>query len=200
MYYYPVAHINISISKIYRLWQDTYFAEHQLRPRKNTISVAKQDLSVFNDEPWLASLGLTPVSGFFGVTPANSVMSPHRDPSSNPAVIAKGFDYHPWALNFPLTCDVGSEICWHRVKPGSQTRLDGAGHSPYNNVKVPMANIEDLEQVASVCLDRPLIINTFEWHSVSNRTNETRLIFTMRFEPIVSIQDAVALFTKQGVA
>lgn len=194
MYYYPVSHINISIGKIHKLWKDTYFAEHLARPRKNTISVDRQHLTVFNDEDWISSLGLKPVSAFFGFTPPNSTMSPHRDPSSNPEIIKQGYDYHPWALNIPLTCDIGSKIIWHRVKTGSQTRLDGAGHSPYNNVRVPMADIVDLMEVASVCLDRPMLISTFEWHSVVNNTNEPRLVFSLRFNPIMSLEEAAKLF------
>jgi len=196
MHYYPVPHIDISIGKIYRLWKDIYFAEHLARPRKNTISVNRKHLAVFNDEAWVSSFGLTPVSAFFGFTPPNSIMPPHRDPSSNPDIIKQGFDYHPWALNIPLTCDVGSKIVWHRVKTGSQTQLEGASNSPYNNVRVPMADLSDLIEVASICLDRPMLISTFDWHSVVNTTSEPRLIFSLRFEPIMSLADAAKLFDR----
>ena len=195
MLYFPVPHINIPMGKIYSLWQNTYLSEHQARPRKNTVSVRKEDLKVFVDEPWIVGRALRPVSAFFGVTPARLIMNPHRDPSSDPAVVERGYDYHPWAINIPLTCDVGSRMCWHRVRPGSVSKLEGAGHSPYNNVRVPMADMEDLQEIGSVCLDRPMLVNTFEWHSVANDTDETRLIFSLRFEPIVSVPEAAALFS-----
>lgn len=195
MYNFPVAHINIDLNKIYSLWKDKYHAEHLKRPQKNTVSVERNDLSVFNDEPWVAGRGLKPVSAFFGITPAASTMTPHKDPSSDPEIIKRGFTCHPWALNVPLTCDVGSKMTWYRVKPGHVTRLEGEGHSPYNNVRVPMATFDDLVEVASVCLDRPMLVNTSEWHAVVNDNNTTRLIFSMRFDPVMTLPEAARLFS-----
>jgi hypothetical protein len=195
MYHFSVAHLKMPLDKIQTLWLDHYYAEHLKKPKKNTVSVQRPHLAIFNDVPWIVGLKLQPISAFFGVTPPNSIMPPHRDPSSNPAVIEKGFDYHPWAMNIPLTCDMGSLMRWHRVKSGQKTRLDGAGHSPYNNVRVPMADEEDLVEMASVCLDRPMLVNTFEWHSVSNNTDQTRLIFSLRFDPIMTLPQAARVFT-----
>ena len=195
MYNFPVAHLDIDLNKIYSLWKDKYQAEHLKKPQKNTVSVERSDLVVFNNESWIVGRGLKPVSAFFGVTGPNSCMNPHKDPSSDPEVIKSGFVSHPWALNIPLTCDVGSYMSWYRVKPGKITRLDGEKHSPYGNVRVPMANIEDLDTVATVCLDRPMLVSTSEWHAVVNNNDTTRLIFSLRFTPIMSLPEAAKIFS-----
>ena len=62
MYNFPVAHLDIDLHKIYSLWKDKYQAEHLKKPQKNTVSVERSDLSVFNNEPWLAGRGLKPAS------------------------------------------------------------------------------------------------------------------------------------------
>jgi hypothetical protein len=121
-------------------------------------------------------------------------MAPHRDPVRNARLVELGVDYHPWAINIPLTCDEGSRMLWHKVKSGSQTKIGGPQHSPYKNVQIPMADTEDLIEVASVCLDRPMLVNTFEWHSVHNDTNYTRLVFSLRFKPISMLAAATKLF------
>jgi hypothetical protein len=193
MYHHSVAHLDISLDKIFQLWQ-SYRSEHLAKPLKNTVSVKIEDLEIFNDEPWISSTILHPATAFFGITPPNSKMPPHRDPSNHPEVIKLGYDYHPWALNIPLTTDLGSRMVWHRAKTGSQTKLNSASHSPYNNVRVPMADLEDLYEVASVTLDRPMLVNTFEWHSVTNETDQTRLIFSMRFDKPTSMREASLIF------
>jgi hypothetical protein len=198
MYNFPLAHLNIGLEKIYSLWKDKYIFEHQKRPRKNTVSVERNDLSIFNDEPWIIGRGLKPVSAFFGVTPPNSTMTPHKDPSSDPEIIKQGFTCHPWAVNIPLTCDVGSRMVWYRVKPGHITKLEGEGHSPYNNVRVPMSTFEDLDEVASICLDRPMLVNTAEWHAVINNNDTTRLIFSLRFDPVMTLPEAAKLFSSSA--
>ena len=195
MYHFFVTHLRMPMLKIHRLWHERYLAEHLARPKKNTVSVKREDLAVFDEVPWIKDNNLKPISAFFGVTPPRSIMPPHRDPSSDPRVVEKGFIYHPWALNIPLTCDIGSRMLWHRVRPGAITRLEGEGHSPYNNVRVPLADPKDLVEMASVCLDRPALVNTFEWHSVANDTDETRLIFSMRFDPLMTLPQAASLFS-----
>ncbi len=195
MYNFPIAHLDIPLDKIHRLWKDKYLSKHLERPKKNTVSVERNDLAIFNDEPWIAGRGLRPVAAFFGVTGSNSSMTPHKDPSSDPEIINKGFPCHPWAVNIPLTCDVGSRMTWYRVKPGHVTRLEGEGHSPYNNVRVPMSTFDDLDEVASICLDRPMLVNTAEWHAVVNNTDTTRLIFSLRFDPVMTLPEAARLFS-----
>lgn len=194
MYYFPITHLPMPMEEIYNLWQTTYLSEHQARPSKNTVSVRRNDLAVFEEIEWVQRKGLKPVSAFFSVTPPRSTIAVHKDPSSNPEVIAQGYVCHPCALNIPLAQDLGTKICWHKVKTGHMTTMSGAEHSPYNNVKVPMAKMEDLIEVASVCLDRPMLINTSEWHSVENNTDRTRLAFSLRFDPVVGLPEIIRIF------
>jgi hypothetical protein len=194
MYYFPITHLKMPLEEIYNLWQTTYLDEHKSRPSKNTVSVRRHDLAVFEDIEWVQRKGLKPISAFFSVTPPRSHIPPHKDPSSNPEVIKSGYVMHPCALNIPLVQDLGTKICWHKVKTGHVTKLEGAENSPYNNVRVPMAEMDDLIEVASVCLDRPMLINTSEWHSVENNTDSVRLAFSLRFDPVAGLPEIIRVF------
>lgn len=194
MYNFSLAHLNISLDTIYHLWKDKYLNKHLENPNKLTISVDRNDLAVFNNEEWIAGRGLKPSSAFFSLTKPHSKMQPHKDPYSNEDVIRSGFMYCAWAVNIPLTCDIGSRMTWYRVKPGHITQLSGEALSPYNNLRIPMTTHDNLIEVASACLDRPMLVSTSNWHSVINDTDFPRLIFSIRFLPIISISLAAKFF------